>query len=78
MMRFLAALITCPASLSLLQGAVVRHEYHAPLALFPLTAAPQLSVTTWSVPPETKLSSWSLQTSQDPGCRDDQAVNVTV
>ena len=77
MMRNLAALITCHASL-LLQGAVVRHEYHAPLPLSPLVSAPRLSVTTWRVPPETKLSSWSLQTSQDPGCRDDQAVNVTV
>ena len=74
MMRLLAGLI----SLSLLQGAVVRHEYHAPQPLSPLTSYHQLSVTTWKVPPETKLSSWSLQTSQDPGCHDDQAVNVTV
>ena len=78
MMRSVAVMITCHASLSLLQGSVVRHEYHAPLALSPLSSAPRLSVTTWSVPPETKLSSWSLQTSQDPGCRDDQAVNVTL
>ena len=78
MMRSVAVLLTCHASLSLLRGAVVRHEYHAPLPLSPLVSAPRLSVTTWRVPPETKLSSWSLQTSQDPGCRDHQAVNVTV
>ena len=78
MMTSLTILVTCHASLSLLQAAVVRHEYHAPLPLSPLVSAPDLSVTTWRVPPETKLSSWSVQSSQDPGCPLAGAVNVTV
>ena len=53
---------------------VVLHEYHSPQLLGPLTSYSSLSVTTWTVPPNTRLATWTIQSSSD--CS--PAVNITM
>ena len=61
-------LVLVAALASCVQGAAVRHEYHAPLTLAPLTSYSSLAVTRWRIPQETRLATWTVQTSAPPGC----------
>lgn len=53
---------------------VVLHEYHSPQLLAPLTSYSSLAVTRWRIPAETKLATWTVQTSSE--C--EQPANITM
>ena len=55
-------------------SSVVLHEYHSPQLLAPLTSYSSLAVTRWRIPAETKLATWTVQTSSE--C--EQPANITM
>ena len=57
-------------------SSVVLHEYHSPQLLAPLTSYSSLAVTRWRIPQETRLATWTVQTSSPPGCG--AAANITM
>ena len=69
-MLFLLFSLWCPEVWS----SVVLHEYHSPQLLAPLTSYSSLAVTRWRIPAETKLATWTVQTSSE--C--EQPANITM
>ena len=49
-------------------SSVVLHEYHSPQVLGPLTSYSSLSVTSWSLPGQSRLATWTIQSSSPVGC----------
>ena len=68
-------LLVMTMATGVVSASVVMHEYHTLQTLSPLTSYSSFSVTTWKVPMETKLSTWSLQTASESNCK---SVNITV
>ena len=56
-------------------SSVVLHEFHSPQVLGPLTSYSSLAVTKWTVPRETRLATWTIQTSSPLGC---SSANITM
>ena len=46
-------------------SSVVLHEYHSPQLLAPLSSYSSLAVTRWRIPVETRLATWTIQTSSE-------------
>ena len=44
---------------------VVLHEYHSPQLLAPLSSYSSLAVTRWRIPVETRLATWTIQSSSE-------------
>ena len=57
-------------------GSVVLHEYHSPQLLAPLTSYSSLAVTRWRIPLETRLATWTIQSSSPSGC--ELPANITM
>ena len=49
-------------------SSLVLHEYHSPQVLGPLTSYSSLSVTSWSLPGQSRLATWTIQSSSPVGC----------
>ena len=64
------------SSSQVVTSSVVLHEYHSPQLLAPLTSYSSLAVTRWRIPQETRLATWTVQTSSPPGC--EAAANITM
>ena len=58
------------------RSSVVLHEYHSPQLLAPLTSYSSLAVTRWRIPLETRLATWTIQSSSPSGC--ELPANITM
>ena len=57
-------------------GSVVLHEYHSPQLLAPLSSYSSLAVTRWQIPLETRLATWTIQSSSPLEC--ERPANITM
>ena len=57
-------------------SSVVLHEYHSPQLLAPLTSYSSLAVTRWRIPLETRLATWTIQSSSPSEC--ELPANITM
>ena len=57
-------------------SSVVLHEYHSPQLLAPLTSYSSLAVTRWRIPLETRLATWTIQSSSPAEC--ERPANITM